>query len=36
MGKIEDITNMVFFLVTDASEYLTGLDINVTGGTLMH
>jgi NAD(P)-dependent dehydrogenase (short-subunit alcohol dehydrogenase family) len=36
MGKLEDITNMVFFLVTDASEYLTGLDINVTGGTLMH
>ena len=36
MGKLEDITNLIFFLVTDASEYLTGVNINVTGGTLMH
>jgi NAD(P)-dependent dehydrogenase (short-subunit alcohol dehydrogenase family) len=36
MGKLEDITNAVLFLVTDASEYLTGVNINITGGTLMH
>jgi 3-oxoacyl-[acyl-carrier protein] reductase len=36
MGKLDDITNTVFFLVTDQSDYLTGVDINVTGGTLMH
>ncbi|MEJ2245130.1 MAG: SDR family oxidoreductase [Acidobacteriota bacterium] len=36
MGKVEDIANLIFFLVTDQSEYLTGVDINITGGTLMH
>ena len=36
MGKVEDIANLIFFLVTDQSEYLTGIDINITGGTLMH
>jgi NAD(P)-dependent dehydrogenase (short-subunit alcohol dehydrogenase family) len=36
MGKVEDIANLIFFLVTAQSEYLTGVDINITGGTLMH
>lgn len=36
MGTVEDISNLIFFLVTDQSEYLTGVDINITGGTLMH
>jgi NAD(P)-dependent dehydrogenase (short-subunit alcohol dehydrogenase family) len=36
MGTVEDIANLIFFLVTDQSEYLTGIDINITGGTLMH
>ena len=36
MGTVEDIANLIFFLVTDQSEYLTGVDINITGGTLMH
>lgn len=36
MGTVEDIANLVFFLVTDQSDYLTGVDVNITGGTLMH
>ena len=36
MGTVEDIANLIFFLVTDQSSYLTGVDINITGGTLMH
>jgi NAD(P)-dependent dehydrogenase (short-subunit alcohol dehydrogenase family) len=36
MGKVEDIANVVYFLVSDQSEYMTGQAINVTGGHLMH
>ena len=36
MGKVEDIANVVFFLVSEQSEYMTGQAINVTGGHLMH
>lgn len=36
MGTVEDIASLIFFLVTDQSEYLTGVDVNITGGTLMH
>lgn len=36
MGRVEDIANVVFFLVSEQSEYMTGQAINVTGGHLMH
>ncbi len=36
MGKVEEIADLCYFLVCDQSEYLTGLNINITGGTLMH
>jgi NAD(P)-dependent dehydrogenase (short-subunit alcohol dehydrogenase family) len=36
MGKVEDIANMVYFLVSDQADYLTGQAFNVTGGHLMH
>jgi NAD(P)-dependent dehydrogenase (short-subunit alcohol dehydrogenase family) len=36
MGKVEDIANVVFFLVSDQSDYMTGQAINITGGHLMH
>jgi NAD(P)-dependent dehydrogenase (short-subunit alcohol dehydrogenase family) len=36
MGKVEDIADVVYFLVSDQSQYMTGQAINVTGGTLMH
>ena len=36
MGEVEDIANIIFFLVSDQSDYMTGQAINVTGGTLMH
>ena len=36
MGKVEDIADVVYFLVSDQSQYMTGQNINVTGGTLMH
>ena len=36
MGRVEDITDVTYFLVSEASSYLTGVNINVTGGTLMH
>ena len=36
MGRVEDIANVVYFLVSDQSDYMTGQAINVTGGTLMH
>ena len=36
MGKVEDIANVVFFLVSDQSDYMTGQSINITGGHLMH
>jgi meso-butanediol dehydrogenase / (S,S)-butanediol dehydrogenase / diacetyl reductase len=36
MGKVEDIADLTYFLVSEQSQYLTGLNINITGGTLMH
>jgi 3-oxoacyl-[acyl-carrier protein] reductase/meso-butanediol dehydrogenase/(S,S)-butanediol dehydrogenase/diacetyl reductase len=36
MGRVEDIADVVYFLVSDLSQYMTGQAINVTGGTLMH
>lgn len=36
MGLVEDIANVVFFLCSDQSDYMTGQAINVTGGHLMH
>jgi meso-butanediol dehydrogenase/(S,S)-butanediol dehydrogenase/diacetyl reductase len=36
MGKVEEIADLCYFLVSNQSEYLTGLNINITGGTLMH
>jgi NAD(P)-dependent dehydrogenase (short-subunit alcohol dehydrogenase family) len=36
MGRVEDIADVVYFLVSDQSQYMTGQAINVTGGTLMH
>lgn len=36
MGTMEDITKLVLFLVTPESEYMTGQDINITGGHLMN
>lgn len=35
MGKAEDIANVVDFLVSDESSYITGQIINVDGGMLM-
>ena len=32
IGKPEDIANVIHFLVTDASSYITGEVIHVTGG----
>ncbi len=36
MGKVEEIANLIFFLVSDQSDYMTGQDINITGGHYMH
>jgi NAD(P)-dependent dehydrogenase (short-subunit alcohol dehydrogenase family) len=33
MGTVEDIADLVFFLVSEQSKYLTGQSINITGGT---
>jgi NAD(P)-dependent dehydrogenase (short-subunit alcohol dehydrogenase family) len=33
MGTVEDIADLVYFLVCDQSKYLTGQSINITGGT---
>jgi len=33
MGTVEDIADLIFFLVSDQSKYLTGQSINITGGT---
>ena len=35
MGMTEDISKLIFFLVSPESEYMTGQDINITGGHLM-
>ena len=34
-GKPEDIANMVFFLASDESSYITGQNFHVNGGMLM-
>lgn len=36
MGKTEDIAALILFLVSSQSDYLTGQDINITGGHIMH
>jgi NAD(P)-dependent dehydrogenase (short-subunit alcohol dehydrogenase family) len=36
MGKVEDIADATYYLVSEQSQYITGVSINVTGGTLMH
>ncbi len=36
MGKVEDIADLTYFLVCEQSQYITGVNINITGGTLMH
>ena len=36
MGTMEDITRLILFLVTEESDYMTGQDINITGGHLMN
>lgn len=36
MGTMEDITKLILFLVTPESDYMTGQDINITGGHLMN
>jgi NAD(P)-dependent dehydrogenase (short-subunit alcohol dehydrogenase family) len=36
MGKVEDIADVTYYLVSEQSQYITGVSINVTGGTLMH
>ena len=35
MGTTDDIAKLVFFLVSSESEYMTGQDINLTGGVMM-
>jgi NAD(P)-dependent dehydrogenase (short-subunit alcohol dehydrogenase family) len=35
MGKTEDIAKLIFFLCSPESDYMTGQDINITGGVLM-
>lgn len=34
-GTPEDVANVVLFLVSDQSAYMTGQAINITGGNLM-
>jgi NAD(P)-dependent dehydrogenase (short-subunit alcohol dehydrogenase family) len=33
MGTVEDIADLIYFLVSEQSKYLTGQSINITGGT---
>ena len=35
MGTTDDIAKLIFFLVSSESEYMTGQDINLTGGVMM-
>ena len=35
MGSPEDVANLVKFLVSDESKYITGQVINVDGGMIM-
>ena len=34
--RIEDVANLVVFLASDASAYMTGQALNVTGGEILH
>ena len=34
--ELEDVTNLVLFLVTDQSAYITGQSLNLTGGNTMY
>lgn len=34
-GRVEDVANVVSFLLSDKSEYITGQTINVDGGLVM-
>jgi len=36
MGKVEEIADLIFFLVSDQSAYITGQDIHINGGHYMH
>ena len=36
MGRVEEIADLIFFLVSDQSDYITGQDININGGNFMH
>jgi NAD(P)-dependent dehydrogenase (short-subunit alcohol dehydrogenase family) len=35
MGKVDDISDLITFLVSNQSDYMTGQDINITGGYKM-
>ena len=35
IGSTEEVANLVAFLASEASSYMTGQAINVTGGQLM-
>ena len=35
MGTMDDISNLITFLVSNQSDYMTGQDINITGGVKM-
>ena len=35
LGSVEDVANLVLFLVSDASSYITGASIDINGGHLM-
>ena len=34
-GKSEDVANLVYFLSTEQSAYITGQNFNINGGMLM-
>lgn len=36
IGQPEDVANIVAFLASSESDYMTGLAVNVSGGALMH
>ena len=36
MGLVEDVAKLVFFLCSPESDYMTGQDVNLTGGVFMH
>jgi len=36
MGKVTEIADLIFFLVSAQSDYITGQNININGGNFMH